>query len=588
MSVILSFSSEIDALGWNPIPLDGKKPVEYGWQRYCEEKRQWRKEDFFNRNVGIPCGPASGIIAVEIDDVDEFNRMCGEKGWRIPYTRTHKTGSGHPHYIYRYPTDGRRYRYRAFKNKDGGEIFSIRALGSQIVAPGSIHPETGKPYTVINDAPIADPPQWVIEETLEKEAPKQTQAHPIQWDGNLDLLPVSLGCKKLIREGESQGGRSEAIMSVVNALVAAKVGDEAIFSIFETFPIGEKYREKGRSRQKWLERHIQKARGFVRVREETPAKSLSISDLMAMDFPETQEIISEGILPAGGGLILAGEGGVGKSLIILEWVVRLAVGWQILDLNVPSARTVQIFQSENPLQQVKFRLNKIRLGLGLGRLPEFFLNEPSNRFNLSHRGDIDRMRAIIEQNQADVFVIDPLSSFHTLNENDNIQIRAQVLDNVTEISRRTGAAAIVVHHFGKPVDGRSNRYRTRGASSIQDWADTLISITDRKHEHKTLRQIDFIKIRNGPERKSQLVERDNDFIHHLTEEDMLVSTTKVKEILDNCFGGRVDKQSELLAAISEQCGCTQRTAATAVKRAVEMKYILETIKGRTKGYFSRK
>ena len=53
----------------------------------------------------------------------------------------------------------------------------------------------------------------------EKQKDKTTSYQP----GNIDSLPVSLGTKKLIREGEGQGKRSEAIMSVVNALVGKRI-----------------------------------------------------------------------------------------------------------------------------------------------------------------------------------------------------------------------------------------------------------------------------------------------------------------------------------------------------------------------------
>jgi hypothetical protein len=84
---------------------------------------------------------------------------------------------------------------------------------------------------------------------------------------NIDSLPIAYGTKKLIKEGEEQGSRSEAIMSVVNALVGARLSEAEIFTIFENYPIGEKYLEKGSSRERWLKSHIDKAKGFVKPGE---------------------------------------------------------------------------------------------------------------------------------------------------------------------------------------------------------------------------------------------------------------------------------------------------------------------------------
>ena len=59
----------------------------------------------------------------------------------------------------------------------------------------------------------------------------------------------------------------------------------------------------------------------------------------------------------------------------------------------------------------------------------------------------------IKTHQADAFFIDPLISFHSENENDNGRMR-WVLDFVTEIMRKTGAGAGILHHFGEPYRQR--------------------------------------------------------------------------------------------------------------------------------------
>jgi hypothetical protein len=56
-------------------------------------------------------------------------------------------------------------------------------------------------------------------------------------------------------------------MSVVDSLVKAGVPDGTIIQIFEEYPIGEKYREKGASKERWLSSHIEKAKGFTKPDE---------------------------------------------------------------------------------------------------------------------------------------------------------------------------------------------------------------------------------------------------------------------------------------------------------------------------------
>jgi hypothetical protein len=77
-------------------------------------------------------------------------------------------------------------------------------------------------------------------------------------------MPVSDEIKQLIAEGVPAGERSEAIMKVLIALIRAGINDLMIFSIFKDSPIGDKYREKGKSRANWLRAEIQKAKDFIK------------------------------------------------------------------------------------------------------------------------------------------------------------------------------------------------------------------------------------------------------------------------------------------------------------------------------------
>ena len=249
-----------------------KAPIEKAWNKWCEIKKPFQSSDFKNRNVGIACGPASGILVIDVDDVVKFNKMAKANGWAedMPMTRTHETATGKPHFIYAYPKNGKRYGNRSFKDPDGEidsrtgkvkTVFDIRGLGGQVVAPGSINPDTGKRYTIRHDIPIAPAPKWLLDLALHNEQPQSQPKQASSFDGNLQGLQVPYAVRRLIEGGEVKGKRSEAIMSVLNALVMkAKLSDKAIIDLFESYPIGEKYREKGDTREKWLLQQVEKVK----------------------------------------------------------------------------------------------------------------------------------------------------------------------------------------------------------------------------------------------------------------------------------------------------------------------------------------
>jgi RecA-family ATPase len=201
---------------------------------------------------------------------------------------------------------------------------------------------------------------------------------------------------------------------------------------------------------------------------------------------------------------------------------------------------------------------------------------------LGLKGERKRALELVEKSKADVVVWDPLSSLHTKNENDNVEIRA-VLDSITAINRQTGTTSIVVHHFGKPQQDQKLEHRTRGASSIRDWADTLAALSRKPHAHKTQRLLTFVKVRNGPHRPDILLERDDHFLHHPVDEDSLCPPEQVRDVLID-LGGEVSMQTELANAIREATGCGEKSSRLYIKNAEDRGLIKRTGEGKRKGF----
>ena len=113
-----------------------------------------------------------GYIVVDFDaksgGLESKTKLEAEHG-PLSQTRTHRTGGGGLHLIYRNP-DGTDIRNKVtFAGYSG---IDIRANGGYIVAPPSLH-SSGKHYEVIDNSPIAPAPVWLIELTGKKPVSKQ-------------------------------------------------------------------------------------------------------------------------------------------------------------------------------------------------------------------------------------------------------------------------------------------------------------------------------------------------------------------------------------------------------------------------------
>lgn len=154
--------------GFVVIPLNGKRPIIKGWQTLDIESGRSKTTRFFNSNsdinLGILTGIPSSIVVIDID-----LRENGISNWLdivsdrdMEDTFVVKTGSGGYHIYYQY--DHRLSMCR----KITGVGIDFKSNGGQVVAPGSIHPDTGNVYTICygfhgGEMVIAKFPEFLIE-----------------------------------------------------------------------------------------------------------------------------------------------------------------------------------------------------------------------------------------------------------------------------------------------------------------------------------------------------------------------------------------------------------------------------------------
>lgn len=104
------------------------------------------------------------------------------------------------------------------------------------------------------------------------------------WDQSIDSLPVSGRIKALIQHGKdgTYKSRSEADQAVITALVNKGVSEADIKSIFESYSIGEKYREHSAA-DKYLQHNIEKAKEMSNLSDEEMHDPLFISGALRKD-----------------------------------------------------------------------------------------------------------------------------------------------------------------------------------------------------------------------------------------------------------------------------------------------------------------
>lgn len=124
-------------MGWSFTQLDGKVPIQLGWQKAdrpsLNEVLQWA----WDGNIGLRTGKASGIVVLDIDKGADIS------GLDLPKTVTVQTGGGGVHLYYRIPDYDIGNSRSCFSLPRG---IDVRGSGGQVVFVGCTHPDSGLQY----------------------------------------------------------------------------------------------------------------------------------------------------------------------------------------------------------------------------------------------------------------------------------------------------------------------------------------------------------------------------------------------------------------------------------------------------------
>lgn len=145
----LDRARELIAQGFAVTPLQGKKPILPDWPRrpITSGPDAWATwgEDHPSAGVGIVCGPASGVVVIDVDRLEALDEIAAA-GIVLPATRTAQSPRGGKHLFYRLPAGP------PMGNHTGAlpAGVDVRGEGGQVVAyPASADPIAEMPAALV-------------------------------------------------------------------------------------------------------------------------------------------------------------------------------------------------------------------------------------------------------------------------------------------------------------------------------------------------------------------------------------------------------------------------------------------------------
>lgn len=430
--------------------------------------------------VGVACG-ASGVIVVDIDrhpgGADGFASLA-EAGPDLPPTWRHTSISGAgEHAVYAVPAGVDPAPSRPFPGVD------LKAGAGYVVWSGGVP---------ASRAEFAPAPPWTIRPRAAASAPTWT-ASVAEWltanDG-----PVSGGVADAVASLPEHGSIAEPdllglAVRIVGAARFDTGGAAALAELRSRYASGQWAATRFEERvDRAIARAIE-AEGRPRLLGDVvvddislralglpapaatsvtapaaPFRLISRSELRNRPKPEW---LIEGLLQGSGVLVLAGQGGIGKSFLALDWSAHLATGRRWHGRTTKRARVVYV--AAEGAEFFHDRLDAWEVH-NRALVPDEGLLFVDSGFNLSDAAAVAHMRDLVAREAFDLIVLDTLSQLSAVeSENDNAQLAAVIRQARAIREARPGASVLIVHHVNK-----SERGRVRGASAIRDNADTVI------------------------------------------------------------------------------------------------------------------
>lgn len=167
-------------------------------------------------------GRKGGFWILDVDNPVVFEQIEKDTGYRADELDTLITkSSGDKRHIYFRHTAQSEAMGNFSRDDANGELFSIRALNSYVVGPGSIHPNTKQPYEVVtepiwDEIPVA--PEWLLNWLIPQTKPT---GRPKDEAPTLEKIPTHARNKtltqragKMRRNGESEGTILAALQNI--------------------------------------------------------------------------------------------------------------------------------------------------------------------------------------------------------------------------------------------------------------------------------------------------------------------------------------------------------------------------------------
>ena len=509
--------------GFDPIPLNGKRPLFRGWEKMIgvteQEIERWERARPADENTGVI---TEYVPTFDIDVYDPDAAQAVEDLVREYFQEKGEilTRCGlWPKRAIPFRTDAPFAKITVKFAGEKAEKLELLCEGQQIVVHG-IHPDTGKPYTWSGDE-LGDVARDALPYIHEEEARELTERATQLLAQRFGYQVASQSKTKEEREaargnGDGWGeyligvasGDHDAMVRFAMALVNSGMEDAAAENfLYDTVNAyaenidPERLKRRHReipamvaSARKKIDAEEKKEQGQgqgqgqsqPQVQQKSPQPLAGASSIL----PELGEWdLADAEMPPPRGWLLShvfcktfvsalvAPGGAGKTAVRGAQYLSLASGRSLTSERVWKRSRVLVISLEDDKAEAnrRFRAAMIHHGVAEAEVRGWlFVSAPGVRvgklMSLDRRGrpmrDIltDVIEDAIKRLKPDLVAIDPFVKSHALNENDNTMVD-MVVQILTDFASKHDISVDLSHHVRKGPPDPGNADQARGASA---------------------------------------------------------------------------------------------------------------------------
>ena len=219
-----------------------------------------------------------------------------------------------------------------------------------------------------------------------------------------------------------------------------------------------------------------------------PPKVVSLGDLKTPPENDPNELLKHRYLCRGGGMLLVGPSGIGKSTLAMQAAIFWAVGRELFGIKPALPLRSLFVQSENDEGDLAEMRDGVLAGLD-------FTDEERQmacRNVLLATEDIrtgddfcsDVIAPLLEAHKPDLIWVDPALAFLGGESNSQVDVGKFLRNGINPLIHRHNCAAVVVHHTNKPVTGSEKpewhgsdfAYLGSGSAEWANWPRAVLAL----------------------------------------------------------------------------------------------------------------